>query len=895
MPHMNAIDEQRRRTFESDWLRGGRRDIVDYLPQPEDPSFLATLEELICIDLEFRLREVTSVKGNASTTVSATVTSLPAVEDYLVRFPQLNDPPILARLLEQEIRARLRTPYPPSVAEYEQRFPDFCSSHATLLRLVHGRDTEIEEKSGYGPATALDRDRTFGKYELLDVLGRGGMGVVYRARQAQTDRQVAIKIAGNSLSHPEFGKELSRRFQTEIRAAANVSHENVLPIYDVGEFEDRSYYSMPILDGDLSAEVRRNPLANERAAKYVSQAARGVAAAHAAGLLHRDLKPHNLLLDRAADRVLVTDFGLARAAASIDGLTRAGEILGSPPYMSPEQIRDPKDIDGRADVYALGATLYHLLVGRPPFQAATSVETLRQSLDEDPVSPRLLNKNIDADLETICLRCLQKDRQLRFESARELADELDRYLRGEPIVSRPLGWSGRLARWCRRNPNVAMLATGLVASLILLPIVAAWGWYRTQQQLDRVVAHSKHSQAAINELFTFVRSEPLLDQPATEEVRQTLLATGLRHYEGLIALSEENDSLLVDRLAAQTEFGLLYLDLKEHETAESQLRQVVDAVGALPKERRDSTTILKLLGDTWNGLGQALHATGNDAKSLAAFDRALELRRRVVSSDESDRDAKRKLANTMMNHGLILASNGNLDAARAEQETAQRMRTELEGVDAADPKLRRDLAQGEFNLARLELLEAQGESGIARLNAATDRFKQLTDEYPTDARNWIRYVECLLTKSMFPDGTSDDPANSLRIAIAQLEQLALLAPKNRGYRLRLVELWQQGLSQLLATDKSQEADDSWRQVGPQMLDWLEKGDQRIDAVKVRLNGMRLRGLILLRTDRKEEAKHELMSAIEAWRTAKEAPNGESLRTPAWESTWAEVEKLTNSL
>lgn len=900
---MNAVDETRRRSFESDWLRGRHRDLSDYLPKPEDPSFLGTLEELIRIDLEFRWRELASSATDKGNSMASTIKSLPAVEDYLGRFPQLKQPSILQRLLDQEIRARVRTPFRPTVAECQRRFPELETTPDTLRRLLQ----EAEQATQYQMPSSVrtttpDHCGNFGKYELLEVLGRGGMGVVYRARQTQADRLVAIKIANVPWQNEAWKKEVTQRFESEIRAAAKLSHENVLPVFDVGEVDGSTYYTMPILSGDLAGEVRKQPLASDRAARYLSQAARGVAAAHGAGLLHRDIKPHNLLLDRESDRVVVSDFGLARLAVVDQSITRTGEIHGSPPYMSPEQIREPKNIDARADIYALGATLYHLLVGRPPFQAATPAETMLQSLEEDPVLPRVLNRRIDRDLETICLRCLHKDREHRFASAKDLADDLDRYLRHEPIVSRPLSSWERLMRWRRRNPTVAFLSGSLATALLFAAVVSIVGWYSTQRQLGRVVANSQQGQAAVNELFTFVQAEPLLDQPATEEIRQALLTKGLENYTAFIALAEENDSLLVDRVAAQTELGILSNDLREPKVAAAHFQGAISAIAAFPSEKRNSPAVQKNLGDAWNGLAQSQHQLRLYKEALDSFDQAIEIRKQIVAKDEKNFEAKRTLANSLMNHGLTLARVGNVDAARAEQEAAQRTRTELESIDPKNRFLRRDLAQGDFNLATLDLAHDRTEAGLELLRDATIQFKQLTDDEPLDAKIWLRYIESLLTlgsktkNAPLPD--LGDPRPPFDIAWESLDKLSALAPNNKKHLVQLVALYQEIIDHLLRIEFVPDAEQVWQDVQSRLmprLDRLNKGEQSVDLTKIRLKGMRLRCLILVGQKKKDEAKPELKAAIEAWHAAKNSPAGDVFKTPEWEEEWTLLERLANSL
>ena len=291
------------------------------------------------------------------------------------------------------------------------------------------------------------------------------MGIVYKARQIKANRTVALKmiLAGQFASAEDV-----KRFETEASAAAKLDHPNIVPIFEVGEHEGRHFYSMGFIDGQsLSDVLREGPLAPKEAARLIRQVSQAVEYAHTQGIIHRDLKPQNILLSR--DRSpRVTDFGLAKQLAGASELTATGQILGTPSFMSPEQARgDGQAIGPLSDVYSLGAVLYCLLTGRPPFQSANVIETLRQVVAQEPVSPRLLNGAVGHDLETITLKCLQKDPAKRYQSASELADDLDRFLVGKPIHARPIGPTERLSRWCRRNPLVASLSAA-VATLLLV-------------------------------------------------------------------------------------------------------------------------------------------------------------------------------------------------------------------------------------------------------------------------------------------------------------------------------------------------------------------------------------------------------------------------------------------
>lgn len=322
---------------------------------------------------------------------------------------------------------------------------------------------------GESPGAEATSGQRFGDYELLEETGRGGMGLVYKARQLSLNRVVALKLI---LSGQFASKQEVLRFRGEAEAAANLRHPNIVAIYETGEHDGQHYFSMEYVPGRNLAEiVHDGPLPAKRAARYAEIIARAIHYAHQQGTLHRDLKPSNVLID-ANDQPRVTDFGLAKRLRSDFGVTVTGQVLGSPHFMPPEQTSGKRGSVGPpSDVYGLGALLYHLVTGRPPFQAGSLEEVLRELHEKDPVSPRLLNASVPRDLETICLRCLEKEPGRRYTSAEELADELGRFLRNEPIHSRPINGPERLWRWCRRKPVVA----GLLAAVHLLALALIIG------------------------------------------------------------------------------------------------------------------------------------------------------------------------------------------------------------------------------------------------------------------------------------------------------------------------------------------------------------------------------------------------------------------------------------
>ena len=303
--------------------------------------------------------------------------------------------------------------------------------------------------------------RSLGDYELLEEIARGGMGVVYRARQKSLNRLVAVKV----LLAPQFARD-THRFRREAEMAASLSHPNIVSVYEVGEHDGQPYFSMELIEGRSLAELSRDqPLGARRAAELTKTIAEAVHFAHERCLLHRDLKPSNVLVD-AFDAPHVMDFGLAKRFDGDADLTLTGQVLGTPSYMPPEQARGGQS-SVAGDVYSLGVILYQLLTGRAPFLAETLTQTLHLVIETEPISPRLLNPGVPRDLQTICTKCLEKDPKRRYASAQELADELGRFLRDEPIQARPIAPAGKLARWCRRNPALAS-AVGVGAALLLV-------------------------------------------------------------------------------------------------------------------------------------------------------------------------------------------------------------------------------------------------------------------------------------------------------------------------------------------------------------------------------------------------------------------------------------------
>jgi len=503
-----------------------------------------------------------------------------------------------------------------------------------------------EEKAASGPLP-----RTFGAYDLLEEIGRGGMGAVYRAWQTALGRQVAVKLllAGAYSSEAQLS-----RFRLEAAAAAGLQHPNIVPVHDCGECDGFPYYAMELVDGrNLAETCAGRPLEAGRAAVLLRELARAVHYAHQKGIVHRDLKPSNVLLDDQG-QPRITDFGLARRLDGADGATVTGQMLGSPSYASPEQAAGrPGAIRVASDVYGLGALLYHLLTGRAPFNAATAAETLRLVLEAEPVAPHLLNPGLPRDLETICLKCLAKEPARRYPSAGAVADDCERFLGHRPIQARRPSWLYRLRKFVRRHRFGVMIATAGLLALVAGLVVALAGLRRA------VVARNAANLAR-------AQAEQLLTRLSDD------LQPGLADRGGL------------KLLRASTEAAIRY-----YETLPPGLRDV-------KTEERHAAALESLM---------AIRKNAGDRAGLEEMWRAAAaLRRRIVAEIPTDPDAAAELLKDEASAGSSLMAVIDDDRTqtdeRVRREIIERWR-QLRARFPDSPRVKLGLATELYEFARL--------------------------------------------------------------------------------------------------------------------------------------------------------------------------------------------------
>ncbi len=607
----------------------------------------------------------------------------PDQETYLTQHPDLADE--LREFFQNQAEIAELAAEPAGVQALSAQEATFLTEgnpafHATL---IHQTEPTLK---GRPPKTRVGY---FGDYELLAEIARGGMGVVYKARQANLDRIVAVKmiLAGQFASDDDV-----KRFHLEAEAAANLDHTNIVSIYEVGQHEGQHYFSMGYIDGpSLAAIVADGPLPSKEAAAIVEQIAEAIAYAHGRGVIHRDLKPANVLMARldggSGQRIAqavtlsgtadhprrqghyvpkVTDFGLAKKIEGGGELTGTGQILGTPSYMPPEQASGHLDDFGAsADIYSLGAILYCLLTGRPPFQSASVMDTLLQVLEQDPISPRQLNPQVPKDLETICLKCLQKDRRKRYATAQDLADELSRFQGGEPILARPVGRLERGWRWCQRKPIVASLISLAVLLLVLGTVVSSYFAIRSQQNADAAFKLAGEKSALAGEKSRLAESEHAAKERA-DQARHKAEEDQKRAEQA----RKKAEQAVLEREAAQRETSrhlyIARMNLAQRAWEENNVGRVLQLLEATRPENTDGQDFR---GFEWHYVERLCHldqmtiptgdylrnvATSPDGRLIASAGRRLQLWDAATGAQVFSRDPPGQT------HALAFSPDGTL-------------------------------------------------------------------------------------------------------------------------------------------------------------------------------------------------------------------------------------------
>jgi eukaryotic-like serine/threonine-protein kinase len=540
------------------------------------------------------------------------------LETYLAGGPAEGRPALFRELLRLELEFRSNRGERLAAAAYQRRFPELAGVIDAVFQSHHGacaaagshgvgaqgstvtslgghvRPMEASESDGFRLAQPLDTP--VAGYEILELLGRGGMGVVYRARQTALNRDVALKmiLSGSFVTQAEVV-----RFQNEAEAVAQLDHPYIVPIYEVGRYHGRHFFSMKLIAGSSLDKRLADFTTRPRASAQVAAiAALAVHHAHQRGILHRDLKPANILLDDEG-QPYVTDFGLAKRIDVNGELTQSGVPVGTPSYMSPEQASGTRGaLSTATDVYGLGTILYATLAGKAPFAATTLVETLDKVRTASPAPPSSFNPRVPRDLEIICLKCLEKEPARRYSSALALAEDLDRWLNGEPIVARPVRSTTRLWYWCRRNKALASLAALLIIAVLGGFAGVGWQW--------RNAEHERAKAQAVNELLTerlLAQASAELDPLARNLTVRDLLDRAGSQLGGWLEGQPDVEAKV------RATIGGAYLSLGEYQKAEPHLRTAIELDQKVHGARDPDTLRVTSL------LGSLLEQTGRRAEA----------------------------------------------------------------------------------------------------------------------------------------------------------------------------------------------------------------------------------------------------------------------------------------
>jgi tetratricopeptide (TPR) repeat protein len=687
------------------WRRGERVPVEAYLQI--HPALAADNDEALDLVLgEVMLREQMG--------------ETPLLEEYLWRFPQF-----AAQLRSQfELHRALN--------EVEPVRASFAGEEESVAGRPKARPAQRASRKGDFPSLA--------GYVITGELGRGGMGVVYRAWQERLNRPVALKmILGGSLASPEAHD----RFLREAEAVARLQHPNIVQVYDIGEQSGQPFLALELVEGvNLGERIRGIPQSPEGAARLIETLARAIGYAHRSGVIHRDLKPTNVLVGGEPTSSLaqctpkIADFGLAkqisRVAPDAGPTTESGVILGTAEYMAPEQAACRSDAVGRGvDVYALGAMLYELLTGRPPFKGATSAETILQVIHEEPVPPRRLQPRVPRDLETVCLKCLEKDARKRFVSAEELADDLRRFQDGKPVRARPVGLVGRGWRWCRRRPAVAFSLSAVVltvaaafVALLFLNAQTTEAWTREEAARRKAEDRDKQTRQILPLLLRLNQQTTYHPPEGRESQRLEQLKQAADNCESLLHEAPTDVTLLTSLACIYDILSKLHYDNWEEEKVRTNPARVPSSRNSGGKTAVDGSAVTSL---------SPRDQRGHLASALAYKTKVVGLTRRVVEAQPHGPDYRGILTEAYLWQAHLHRCSGDGEQALAAFRNACELRQAM-AAEKPTPELRYQLARVQLLLC--EMLYASNRAAEASRLAAVNlkTLRQLLADQPAQRR-----------------------------------------------------------------------------------------------------------------------------------------------------------------
>ncbi len=737
---LRRIDQASDR-FEAAWAAEHRPRIEEFLADVPEPERAILLHELLVLELGYRRR--------------AGETPTPA--DYLGRFP--DHPTVIHHALEEASTpaAGADRVTPPYAADDHRATPRLATPH-----------------SGGGSAAALP---AVAGYDVLDELGKGGMGVVYRARHRRLDRIVALKMirAGD-----QAGPEELARFRTEAACQARLQHPNIVQIFEVGETDSGPYFALEFVDGaGLDKQIARTPQPARAAAELVETLARAVQHAHDKGLVHRDLKPSNILVT-ADGTPKVGDFGLAKRLEGDAGQTQSGAVVGTPSYMAPEQAWGRNQAIGpTTDVYALGAILYEMVTGRPPFLGATPLDTVLQVRSQEPVPVRRLQPQVARDLETICLKCLEKEPARRYDSAAALADDLRRFLDGRPVRARPVSWWGRAVKWAKRRP--ALVAGG---SLALALVLAAWivGTVLVVREKNRAEENLRLALKAMDEIVLEDLENQLPREANLGPERRATLQRTLTFYEDFTRANQNNPALQREQGRAYLRIAVIYSLLGQFDQAAAAYRRAITFLEGLVAASPTSPAFRQELALCYYHFASQLGALA-PAEVEVNYRQAASLQDRLAADFPDVPEYRADLARTEINLGAWLSDHHQAEKGTPMMRQGLRRLEQVTGQQPDQPEHRFALAAGYIQLG---LRVSADTDRVAAYRRALALFQPLVTAYPRQ-----RYREGLavgyldLGEALARLGQREQAEQASRQGIAVAKQLIADYPQVPIYRTHL--------------------------------------------------------------------------------------------------------------
>jgi len=652
--------------------------------------------------------------------------------------PPQSDLAFVKELVRIDMARRKSRNLPIEVCRYMAAFPELESEQVSLNEFASC--TNVDSKTPCtGGALSL---RPAPGYEILGELGRGGMGIVYKARQTNLNRVVALKMIRSS--EIASNEELAR-FRGEAEAVAALTHRHIVQLHEFGTHDGMPYFTLEYMPGgSLADRVKDAPLAARDAAELVEGLALGVAEAHLHNVIHRDLKPGNVLL--AADGTpKIADFGLAKradAALTDASLTRTGDVIGTPQYMSPEQARGEKNIGPATDIWALGAILYRVLTGRPPFLGATAMETIQQVTDSEPISPRSLVPTTPRDLETICAKCLQKEPARRYATAKELAEDLRRFLDGQPILARPVSVLERGVKWARRRPAAAT-ALGLLVSLVIGLGIGLWAVNRERRRTaterdQKNTALETETKARILTMNTLrkltddvVEKQMLRRVGGLTDDDKRFLREIQAQYEEFATLAGSSAEQRIIQAEGRYRVASISATLGETAAAESHYTQALELYRDLLNELPAHAGVRKSRARARNNLGLLYLTTGRPKQAEAILAESLAEKVHLANESPADMELQFDLASTHAVIGRLCYESDRLADAAKSYSTAIEIqkRSVAQAIDR--PEYRQQLALNYYNLADIYNNLGKSKEAETACAEAIALQKSLSVEHPT--------------------------------------------------------------------------------------------------------------------------------------------------------------------